>query len=564
VTGGASWGTTLTTTGSGTIVALAANSTFTGSATFSSAPITISGNISSTAWLGNGIRIKEVPVTLTDTSSSGTVAAAFTDVSGGDTIIASSPTTYTNYYAKYGHVEVAGTNVTFIGNWAMGADNLHIGTSTPFTVSAAGAVSILGGETVQSGANLIIASGGTLTCASGSNCPVSAAPQYDLAYYPNSGSSNVVNGAAVVGVVIGSTSSAPTGITETDGDVLFGASGAWGKAVANATLVGLGSVTNDAQTKAAIVPNTTPTKGSIFVGNAGGTAYANFSVGTNAYVLTADSTQTNGVKWAAAGGGITALTGPVTASGSGSVASTITPTGVTAATYGSTTLSPVITIGADGRITAASNATISGGGGGASMASQLGDLQVTRTSTNVLTIGANCSAATPCNVAGYSILTTATATFTGGTAIGEAFIYVNAGSVIVGHNLTVSCSNCTQTSGVTAFPAGVIPVWTWTTSGTANTWDAAGGLDKRSFISNFTQIGGTGIVVTPIGNYSASVALDTAALPSIVANTGTSDPGCTLAGHIGKFWFNTTTSTTAVEVCTSVSGTVSWHTITIP
>src|ERR1035438_7690110 len=81
VTGGASWGTTLTTTGSGTIVALAANSTFTGSATFSSAPITISGNISSTAWLGNGIRIKEVPVTLTDTSSSGTVSSSVTDVS---------------------------------------------------------------------------------------------------------------------------------------------------------------------------------------------------------------------------------------------------------------------------------------------------------------------------------------------------------------------------------------------------------------------------------------------------------------------------------------------------
>ena len=42
----------------------------------------------------------------------------------------------------------------------------------------------------------------------------------------------------------------------------------------NASLVGLGSVTNDAQTKAAIVPNTAPTAGQILVGNAGGTAYA--------------------------------------------------------------------------------------------------------------------------------------------------------------------------------------------------------------------------------------------------------------------------------------------------
>jgi hypothetical protein len=38
--------------------------------------------------------------------------------------------------------------------------------------------------------------------------------------------------------------------------------------------VGLGSVTNDVQTKAAIVPNTAPAAGQILVGNAGGTAYA--------------------------------------------------------------------------------------------------------------------------------------------------------------------------------------------------------------------------------------------------------------------------------------------------
>ena len=38
--------------------------------------------------------------------------------------------------------------------------------------------------------------------------------------------------------------------------------------------VGLGSVTNNAQTQAAIVPNTAPTAGGLLVGNAGGTAYA--------------------------------------------------------------------------------------------------------------------------------------------------------------------------------------------------------------------------------------------------------------------------------------------------
>lgn len=41
-----------------------------------------------------------------------------------------------------------------------------------------------------------------------------------------------------------------------------------------ASQVGLGSVTNDSQTKAAIVPNTAPSAGQMLVGNAGGTAYA--------------------------------------------------------------------------------------------------------------------------------------------------------------------------------------------------------------------------------------------------------------------------------------------------
>lgn len=45
-------------------------------------------------------------------------------------------------------------------------------------------------------------------------------------------------------------------------------------AAPSSTDVGLSSVTNDAQTKAAIVPNTAPSAGQVLLGNAGGTAYA--------------------------------------------------------------------------------------------------------------------------------------------------------------------------------------------------------------------------------------------------------------------------------------------------
>src|SRR5216684_8797395 len=68
-----------------------------------------------------------------------------------------------------------------------------------------------------------------------------------------------------------------------------------------------------------------------------------------------------------------------------------------------------------------------GGGGGASMASQLGDFAVTRTNGSTLTIGANCSASTPCDVRFgnlvYSVISAATATITGGT--GAAYVYVS-------------------------------------------------------------------------------------------------------------------------------------------
>ncbi len=107
-------------------VALLGGSTFTGAVVVSGASFGLSGNISAAAWTTSGVRYKNVASTLTDTTSSGTVAAAYTDVFGGNTIAASSATTFTNYTSLYVKNPVVGSNATFTTAYALGADSLNI------------------------------------------------------------------------------------------------------------------------------------------------------------------------------------------------------------------------------------------------------------------------------------------------------------------------------------------------------------------------------------------------------------------------------------------------------
>ncbi len=159
---------------------------------------------------------------------------------------------------------------------------------------------------------------------------------------------------------------------------------------------------------------------------------------------------------------------------------------------------------------------------GASMAAQLGDFNVSMTSTTVLTVAGLCSGTTPCNFRfgsqAYQIISPATVTVTSGT--GTAYFYLTSDGLLnVGHNLTATCSlACNAVGSVTGFPLNSIPLFSWTASG--GTWNAAGARDARAFLSTKFVTGGPGANITET-SLQTLVSVDGAFIPSYLAGTAT-------------------------------------------
>jgi hypothetical protein len=195
--------------------------------------------------------------------------------------------------------------------------------------------------------------------------------------------------------------------------------------------------------------------------------------------------------------------------------------------------------------TASNSWTLEQGPPAASMASQLGDFAVTATSPTTLAIGAGCSTPTPCTVRFgaqvYSFGSGATATISAGN--GLAIIYVSsAGVLTVGNNVTANCSGgCVTQSGVTAFPADAIPLFTW--SATNGSWDANGGVDQRAFLSSKSVAVGVGITSTEMSGKTL-LSADTSVIGLRTAAPGTSSTACTMGSWAtdGSFFYLCTTT----------------------
>lgn len=161
-------------------------------------------------------------------------------------------------------------------------------------------------------------------------------------------------------------------------------------------------------------------------------------------------------------------------------------------------------------------------GNGASFAAQLGDFGTTL-SNGTLTIGAGCSASTPCNVrlgnTVYSFKSSATVTSSGSTS-GLVFIYIDSsGNLTAGSIASLVCTGCLYVSGVTAFPSGSIPLFNWTVTG--GSLSSGSGIDFRAFLSTKALASGPGILV------SENSGISTISIDPSVASTYVSTPPTT-------------------------------------
>jgi len=151
--------------------------------------LTIQGNISSPAWTTTGIRhVGSGASTLTDTTSTGTVAAAYTNTFGSNiTIAASSAVTYTTYANAYFGTPTAGTNVTITNPYAIYAGgnvytsgNLVVAGTSTFTGAVTfgqttGVIGIGLGVTVNAATGATTLGGGTTVSPAATTAVVTAA-----------------------------------------------------------------------------------------------------------------------------------------------------------------------------------------------------------------------------------------------------------------------------------------------------------------------------------------------------------------------------------------------------
>lgn len=301
----------------------------------------------------------------------------------------------------------------------------------------------------------------------------------------------------------------PTGITKSD--------------------VGLGSVTNDAQTKAAIVPNTVPSAGQVLAGNAGGTAFAPVSVSGDATFTSLGAltvTKLNGVSPGAFYSGTDAanLTGTINNARLSAIPNTVL---------------------ANSSITIAGH-SVALGGAQALTATDVGLGSVTNDAQTKATIVPNTAPSAAQVLVGNA----------GGTAYAPQSI---SGDVTI---TSAGAATVAKVQGLafqpTTYSDGQVPAWS---AANSRFQPGTGGGNLTHLVYDVTANGLTGdakvvtdgaITAATTTLTSATAAFTSADVGKTIAVAGAGSAGATLTTTISAFT-NTTTVTLAVAASTTVS-----------
>lgn len=204
-------------------------------------------------------------------------------------------------------------------------------------------------------------------------------------------------------------------------------------------------------------------------------------------------------------------------------------------------------------------------GGSGAFSTLAGVPDVVRTNSTTLTINAQCVASPNCIVrfgnTSYTLATAPTAVITSTSAPGTARLYVaSGGALTLGYDSNITMGACaagvTCTSGVSAFPADCLPLYTWTAS--SNVWDVSGGTNWVSAVSTKNVGAGTGLLAADVGG-KTTISLDTTAV--VLPFFGSGTPG-SIAGNLpssvylqdnGDIYDCLKAAGTAAPACTAVA-----------
>jgi len=236
ITGGPVAGTNVTLTNSYALWVNTGNTRFDDNVTIGIAPTSsrfaIGGSLSAAAWGSNGISLRVVAATYTDTSSSGTVGTVTSSTFNTPTFAASNSTTFTNAANVYiSNAPTAGTNVTFTNSYALWVNNGNVriddtltlgGTTLAARLAVTGSISasawgvqgiytrVVGGtatDTSSSGTvnSVVMSSFGQNTVAASSVTTFTHASTVYIANAPTAGSNVTLTNAYALYVAAGAT-----------------------------------------------------------------------------------------------------------------------------------------------------------------------------------------------------------------------------------------------------------------------------------------------------------------------------------------------------------------------